>query len=371
MSEEKAAPKIGVGPTGSGAALIQFIALTIFGLAAFTYLPSISLVATGFLPGSLVMLVWLGILAVAGGNWPLAPPAGRWKPGVNRGLTGLGMTVIWWIITAVNVAFMHYVYPKWPIFPFFLWFGVLAFWTTLLWCINWGCWPFAGRVKPWAMIPIAAIVIYLVASIMWLGLVNLRGTPLAGTPFDPGGLFPIDWLVGFLVWHIAWFFVFSPIFVTQGWPFRKLKQPGMAVAQTIVSFVLAYICWEGSLRIGISPTLSFGAVASSIVFWSLTFSWMFSFNAAAKYKQPKRGVLSFIAVIVITAVWVSILTLILSPLSATAAAAKLAFFDVNLAIIYFNLCVLAPALIAHNAFWLRAPLTLPAPPGTPPPDQGQ
>jgi hypothetical protein len=50
------------------------------------------------------------------------------------------------------------------------------------------------------------------------------------------------------------------------------------------------------------------------------------------------------------------------------AAAKLPA-DVNILIIYVNLCILAPALIAHNAFWLRWPLTLPNPPGTPPPDQ--
>lgn len=43
--------------------------------------------------------------------------------------------------------------------------------------------------------------------------------------------------------------------------------------------------------------------------------------------------------------------------------------DVNILIIYFNLCIFGPALIAHNAFWLRWPLTMPNPPGTPPPNQ--
>jgi hypothetical protein len=59
---------------------------------------------------------------------------------------------------------------------------------------------------------------------------------------------------------------------------------------------------------------------------------------------------------------------ILGPAAETIAAAKLPA-DVNILIIYVNLCILAPALIAHNAFWLRWPLTLPNPPGTPPPDQ--
>ena len=59
---------------------------------------------------------------------------------------------------------------------------------------------------------------------------------------------------------------------------------------------------------------------------------------------------------------------ILGPAGAQIAAAKLPA-DVNILIIYLNLCIVAPALIPHNAFWLRWPLTLPTPPGTPPPDQ--
>ena len=43
--------------------------------------------------------------------------------------------------------------------------------------------------------------------------------------------------------------------------------------------------------------------------------------------------------------------------------------DMNILIIYLNLCIVAPALIAHNAFWLRWPLTLPNPLGTLPHDQ--
>ena len=50
-------------------------------------------------------------------------------------------------------------------------------------------------------------------------------------------------------------------------------------------------------------------------------------------------------------------------------AAKKLPADINILIIYVNLCVVGPALIPHNAFWLRWPLTLPAPPGTPPPNQ--
>ncbi len=174
------------------------------------------------------------------------------------------------------------------------------------------------------------------------------------------------------MWFIAWFFVFSPIFVTQGSPFRKLGMPGAAIAQTILSIILGYICWQGSLMLGVSPTFSFGAVGSSLILWPLVYSWMFGFAGVAKYKQPKRGILAFLIILVIMAIWIIFLRLVLSPVAAAAAAAgpPVSILDVNLLTIYFNLCVLAPALIAHNAFWLRAPLTLPPPPGTPPPDKG-
>jgi hypothetical protein len=89
---------------------------------------------------------------------------------------------------------------------------------------------------------------------------------------------------------------------------------------------------------------------------------MFSFVAVSKYRQPKRGVLAFAIMLLIIAVWTAVIWM---PLQYPAP--KL---PADLMVIYLNLVVVTPALIAHNAFWLRAPLTLPAPPGTPPPDQG-
>jgi hypothetical protein len=71
---------------------------------------------------------------------------------------------------------------------------------------------------------------------------------------------------------------------------------------------------------------------------------------------------------ILVPVWILVLRLVLGPAAEGVAAAKLPA-DVNILVIYVNLCIVAPTLIAHNAFWLRWPLTLPAPPGTPPPDQ--
>jgi hypothetical protein len=87
-----------------------------------------------------------------------------------------------------------------------------------------------------------------------------------------------------------------------------------------------------------------------------------------KFTFFKRAISAFIIQVIIIVIWIIIIRAILGPAANDIAAAKLPA-DVNILIIYLNLCIMGPALIAHNAFWLRWPLTLPNPPGTPPPNQ--
>ena len=78
--------------------------------------------------------------------------------------------------------------------------------------------------------------------------------------------------------------------------------------------------------------------------------------------------MAFIVEIILVIIWILIMNIVLGPAAERFAAMKLPA-DVNILILYTNLCIIGPAMIAHNAFWLRWPLTLPNPPGTPPPDQ--
>ena len=360
--------KIGFGPSGPAGGLIQLIILTIVGIFLFVYAISVDLIVLKLIPASLLMLVALGHLALLGDNFPFAPPGGKWTPDKSRFTAGLGMTVIWAVFTFIFLLFVRYVYPGWPIGPLYLWFGVIAFWLTLLYGINWNGWPFKGRLHPWGTMGVSFIIIMVLSIIVWNGLTNLEGTPFAGSPMDHKGPFNVNWLTGYLVWSIAWFFVFNPVFTTQGWPFGKWGHPGGAVGQTILAHLLGYLCWNGSLALGMSPTFSFAAVASSIIFWSLVYSWHLQFWGITKYTFFKRALWAFIVVCAITFVWIIVLKAILGP-AAEAIAAKKLPADINILIIYVNLCVVGPALIPHNAFWLRWPLTLPAPPGTPSPNQ--
>ncbi len=360
--------KIGIGPAGPLAGLIQLILVTAIGIVVFVYFMSAKTILLTILPITLLMLVALGHLALLGDNYPFMPPGGKWTPEKPREVGGVGMTIIWAIFTAVIVLFMRYVWPKWPISPLYLWFGVIAFWLTLLYGTNWNGWPFKGKLPPWGTMAAGFIIIMGLSILIWTFLTNLNGTPLAKTPLNQNGPINVEWLTGFLVWCIAWYFVFNPVFITQGWPFGKLGHPGAAVAQTILAHVLGFIFWQGSLALKISPTLSFGAVGSSVIFWSLVYSWHLQFWGITKLTLFKRALAAFIVLCVIVPIWIIVLQFVLGPAAKGFVAAKLPG-DVNLLIIYVNLCIVGPAMIAHNAFWLRWPLTLPTPPGTPPPDQ--
>ncbi|MGO9567382.1 MAG: hypothetical protein ACLP5H_07580 [Desulfomonilaceae bacterium] len=361
--------KNGIGPTGPAAGLIQFLAFVVVGVLIFVYAIPSDLIVLKIIPATLVMLVALGHLVLLGDNFPLAPPGGAWwSPDKPRYLAGIGMTIIWVIFTFGLLLFMRFIYPRWPVGPMYLWFGVIAFWLTLLYGVNWNGWPFKGRIHPWGTMIAGFVIIMGLSIVIWNFLTNLDGTPFATSPMNHKGPFKVDWLTGYLVWCIAWFFVFSPVFTTQGWPFRSWGHPGAAIGQTILAHILGYIFWQGSLAVGVSPTFSFAAVASSVIFWSLAYGWHFQFWGITKYTLFKRAISAFIVQCVIIIVWIMVLRVILGPAADRIAAAKLPA-DVNILIIYLNLCIVGPALILHNAFWLRWPLTIPTPPGTPPPDQ--
>ena len=360
--------KIGFGPEGRPAAIIQFVVLTVVLTLIFVYGMSPASIVMMLLPGSLIMLISLGLLVLVGDSFPLAPPGGNWNPTKSRVTTGLGMTAIWALFTILFLGIMLYIFPKWPMGPLFLWWGAIGFWCTLLYGINWNTWPFKGKMHPWATTLAGLVVVVVVAALIWTNLTNLAGTPFADSAFDHKGPLNVDWLTGFLVWSIAWFFIFSPVFTTQQWPFVKLGHPGGAIAQTIVAHIMGYLCWSGSLAMGMSPSFSFGAVASSLIFWALVYGWHFQFWGITKLTGMNRAIAAFVIQCILTAIWIALCNVFLKPAADSLAAAKLPA-DINILIIYVNLCIVAPALIAHNAFWLRWPLTLPTPPGTPPADQ--
>ena len=367
MAANEPGGKIGIGPQGRMGGLIQFAVFVILGLFACVYAIPPDFIVFKIIPACLVMLITLVHLAVLGDNWPLAPPGGKWTPDQSRLIPGIGMTVIWLVLIMAIVYFMINIYPKWPLSPLFIWFGTIVFTVTLLYGINWNCWPFKGKMHPWATMVLGFGVILLVSLLVWK-FTNLGGTPFENSPFDPQGPVNVNWLSGLLMWFIVWFTFLNPVLTTQGTPFGKLGHPGAAIAQTIVSLILGCITWTGTLSLGMSPTFSAFALAASLIFASYVHSWHLQFWGVTKFTGAKRAVTAFILQVVLAGLWLIFTRIVLGPIAEQAAVMKLPA-DINIFTLYYSLCVLLAGLIAHNVFWLRWPLTLPMPPGTPPPDQ--
>ena len=150
-----------------------------------------------YLPMSFFLLMGTVTFGVIGLGWPLAVPGGSWKPGRNRWLTGIGMTLIWIAVALIFTALETWVWPKMPLTGaptaegvpglFGVWFGIGVF-TSTLWYAFDGieCRPF-GPAKSWANWLLATVSILIMAAMMWFLLTNLDITSGAEEAFNQGG----------------------------------------------------------------------------------------------------------------------------------------------------------------------------------------
>lgn len=345
-------------------ALVRFIILMAIAWL-FLILVPMQWFVTYFLPMSFFLLMGLVTFGVCGLGWPFAAPMGKlWKPD-NRVGPGILMMVIW-IVLAVILAWAETnIWPKIPLFPAGLWFGIIVFMVTLWYTFDGvGPHPFKSPVANWLF---ASVLILVLTGIIFTLFVNFDKTPLEQSPYNPKGVFQAEWWFGFCVWIIVWIQVFGAPMCLQGWPFYKLGKPLYPILVTVVSIILGYVCWAGSLALGMSPTFSFGAIGASAIGWSLMHSVAFEMYPFAKYKQPKRGFYNFILEeIVLTGVWIIILRIILPPVYARMQAAGFAQpqgpFDINALSAFYTLHVTAVVLLIHQFFFMRAPLSIPGPP---------
>jgi len=310
--------------------LIQFSVLALLGWISFIDLQSAGRVVIYF-PYSLFFVAWLIIISVIAGGWPLAPPLGHSKRGTRRLYLGLAMTSLWLALSVLSAIVVHAFLEG----PQLITYGILLLWVALTWGINLGSWPMRHYLPRTAFV-IGSVTTYAIATVLALLLRNVE----------------TGYLTGLMIHAVAWSFVFSPPFIFQGYVLRRFyRQPRVGVASLLIVLPLAFIGWDFlTLREGLIPAnLSYVAM-SSMALWSLTYSWGFGFAGISKYRQLKRGLMAFFIVIAISALWTALAISIMEPLTA----------------LYFNLAVMPTAIIVHNIFWLRAPLSPPLLPGMPP-----
>jgi len=338
--------------------LIQYIALAVVSWLIMYLVPP-DLLFTVYIPASFWVLSFCVVLIVLGGGWPLAPPAGRWKPGMSRAIPGIGMTVIYVVLVVIANLIALYVWPRLPLFPDWLYIGVTLFIVSVWYALDWGAWPFAGRVPAWANAIIGASIIYIITGIVYNVFVRLLGVP-------PG------WWFGFIVWTFVWVQALGNVLTMQSYPYAKLGQPASGITITLLAVLLGYVCWNLGLTIGIEPTAWFAAIGAPLIGWTLVHPLSFKWWPFTKYKQCKRGILSFLFEILLTAIFAAICQVILMPIMGRVTAAGLAFPpNVNVLTALYFLHFIAPLFLLHTFFWLRAPLSPLSPPGTPPPEEGR
>ncbi len=338
-------------------ALVRFVIIMAIGWF-FMYLVPPAWFLFTYIPFSFLLLMGLVTFGVCGLGWPFAAPGGfLYKEGMNRAIPGVLMLAVWLVVAFVINWLLGNVWPKMPMTP---WFGIIVFMVTLWYTFDGvGPWPFK---QPWANWLFATVLIMVLALVIWSVAVDLKGTPAEGAPFNPKGLFPGNWWLALCVWIIVWVQVFGGPMCFQGWPFYKLPKGVYPVVLTLVVIALGYVCWEGSLALGVSPTFSSFAIAGSMIGWSLMHSVAFEMAPFVNCIQPKRGVLCFVLEeIVLTAIWIGVLRILLQPILAKVVAAGLPF-DINQLTAFYTLHVVAVILLIHQFFFMRAPLSIPGPP---------
>jgi len=356
MESENSVPAFpGIGTLGFY--LVVFMALS-WGLM---FLIPATFLFTVILPASFYMLYSLVVFCpLISGGWPFAPPLGNWKPGQGIWKSGFGTTALIICAAIVGPLFTTYIYPRFPLFPVGFWWGIILFTVTLWYAFVWNGWPLNQKSSPAVRGIGGGLIILGVTTGLW-HLVNLSGTPFAGATFDPMGPFQAEWFFGFLVWTIVWIQAFSNVLTFQQWPFYKLGQPWGEIANTLLSILLGWGCWVGSLHI-MSPTFSFAAVGGSIIGMQNFHGAIFGYYPFLKYKQPIRGICNFFTEIALAFVWIAILRVLMYPIVIKVKAAGLPF-DINVVSVLYTLHFIALLTLIHNFYFLRAPL----PPSGPPP----
>lgn len=213
--------------------------------------------------------------------------------------------------------------------------GIISLWIALVWGINFGSWPLR-QYRPSVAFVIGAAVPFALGAIF---------------SFLSAGV-NISYLEGVMIHNAAWSLVISQPFVLQGYSIRRFhRQPRIGVAALLIALALTALSWELlTVRLGFLSTGTSEVLAAGVAMWSLTYSWVFGFLGISKYKQPTRGFLSLPIVAGLSVVWTFVMLLVSPPAIA----------------LYATLAVIPSALLVHNIFWLRVPLSPPLLPGMPP-----
>lgn len=254
---------------------------------------------------STFLLCLIPMEIMMGVTWGMKEP--RFAADRSQPVRGILFSLIA-LITGTIVALVHWmgvgqgINPPTPMFTQCMIASVvIMFWMAIMW----GGWPFTAVMKNPIGIGIAMIVVCYAINYLFFRLFFnfdfLRGAPVYVPAQDPHGLFNGWSCIVFYVTSITVMFV-SLCF--DLWPFTKfpsvMKQPVLGIVWTIVALIIG----AGAIYIGVDAfkmdQVDFMvSVPIPFLFGTIFMLNMLQGSVFAKFTQPLKGVLNFIAAAVL------------------------------------------------------------------------
>lgn len=301
----------------------SLLQLTVFAMLGIVF----NNVLTNFRDFLALVAAWLILFTTTGRGWPYSPPCGNFTNNTLK--AGAAMT----ILTLAAAATTYWVSHAATIFnPSF--FAVIFLWILIVWGIVMSGWPLyhAEPKKGLIIAVVTSIIISVSATIPLQNILN------------------IDNLHVLTVSNLGLTLIFSTPFVLQGCPFTSLwRQPkiGLAIIATTSIPTLLIMYLTSSQQFFSETALRF---FSSVILWSVVLSWSMAYPLTLRFRQPKRGIATIVAVLFVSGVWSTNLSGVVSADG----------------MMVLNLLWLLPTIIMHNIYWLRKPLSPPLLIGMPP-----
>ncbi len=329
----------------------------------------------------LLALPWLALVELTAGSWPgikLMP---------KRVAVGIVDTVFIVIAAVITLALIYGAASAGLISMvpgasawqntqvFALTWGAFVFVTTLFFCLQWGSWPIsAKKLHPAAALAAGYVIVLIFGTLFWY-ITIANPPPFLAHPV-PAMQAPmvLAALLAVVVPEILW----AAPFTFNMYPFIKLK-PGLSglvatIVLVIAGLILFFVLEAVYVAMGMTELNAYfkilGGFASTIACVVVLHFTGFDNLPGAKYGQPKGGLINLVIVAVFSAIWYLILHAFFAPyfagLPTVPGLGSISEVFIDQAIIYMNLCAVAPVALIHYGMWLRVPLSPPPPPPAPP-----
>jgi len=234
---------------------------------------------------------------------------------------------------------------------------IITFWAAIMW----GGWPFTTLIKNpvaagLAMLAVCYAVNYLLFRVFFdYGF--LQGAPVYVPAQDPHGLFNAWYALSFYLTALSAMFLMVNFDL---WPLTKfpsvMHQPVLGIVWTIVVLVLASAAFYIGVEVmGTDPVAFMVHVPVPFVFGTIVVQNMLQGSLFAKWKQPMKGVLNAIAVVVIGSALAALYRALASAVTGTLKAGPPGY-DLEVWLASALLSVTFPFLIFHAEFFKLWPL---------------